>query len=104
MALAFGKVIATSDDGFTLHAARTVAQDGREWLERLCRCGLRAPFHGVFANRSRFRPRLPPPPPPLAAPSQQPTDPTAAQAPANLSAQDGVPLAPTIRPRRLSPA
>ena len=105
-------------DGFSLHAARTVAQDDRDGLERLCRYGLRAPFsqdrlsidpdgrvrcrllrpwptpdgrpdlvldpvaflrrlaalvpapyqnlvryHGVFANRSRLRPRLPKPTP-----------------------------------------
>ena len=105
-------------NGFSLHAARTVAEDDRDALERLCRYGLRSPFsqerlsllpdgrvvyklakpwptpagrtelvldpidflrrlaalipppyanmiryHGVFANRSRFRSQLPAPPP-----------------------------------------
>ena len=31
-------------DGFSLHAARTVAPHDRQGLERLCRYGLRAPF------------------------------------------------------------
>ena len=31
-------------DGFTLHAARTVAEHDREGLEKLCKYGLRAPF------------------------------------------------------------
>lgn len=31
-------------DGFSLHAARTVASHDRQGLERLCRYGLRAPF------------------------------------------------------------
>jgi hypothetical protein len=30
--------------GFSLHAARTVTEDDREGLERLCRYGLRSPF------------------------------------------------------------
>ena len=111
------KALCTRVQGFSLHAARTVAADDRLGLERLCRYGLRAPFsldrlsldpdgqvryrlhrpwptpdgrteivlepfaflrrlaallpapyqnlvryHGVFANRSRFRNRLPAPP------------------------------------------
>jgi hypothetical protein len=144
-------------DGFTLHAARTVAQDDREGLERLCRYGLRAPFsldrfswgpdgcvryrlskpwpspkgrtelhlaplsllrrlaallpapylnlvryHGVFANRSRFRSRLPPAPP-TAAP-QEAIDPPSPLAPTSPCVPEAAPLAPTLRPRRLPSA
>jgi hypothetical protein len=109
------KPLCAKVDGFSLHAARTVAANDREGLERLCRYGLRSPlsqerlsvdsdgqvryqlskpwfdgrteivfepiaflrrlaalipapytnlnrYHGIFANRSRFRNRLPPPP------------------------------------------
>jgi hypothetical protein len=146
-------------DGFTLHAARTVAQDDREALERLCRYGLRAPFsldrfswgpdgcvryrlpkpwsspkghtelhlaplsllrrlaallpapylnliryHGLFANRSRFRPRIPPPPPHLTLAPQEPRDPTSSPAPASPPAAFGALPAPTLRPRRLPSA
>ena len=52
-------------DRFSLHAARTVAQDDRDGLERLCCYGLRAPFSQdrLSLNRSRLRPRLPKPTP-----------------------------------------
>jgi hypothetical protein len=36
--------LCTRVQGFSLHAARTVAADDRLGLERLCRYGLRAPF------------------------------------------------------------
>jgi hypothetical protein len=38
------KPLCAKIDGFSLHAARTVAEHDREGLERLCRYGLRAPF------------------------------------------------------------
>jgi hypothetical protein len=38
------KPLCAKVDGFSLHAARTVAPHDREGLERLCRYGLRAPF------------------------------------------------------------
>jgi len=119
------KPLCDSADGFSLHAARTVAPRDRDSLEALCRYGLRAPFsndrltlepdgrvrlrllrpwangrtdvvmeplalmrrlavlvpapyqnlvryHGVFANRSKCRPRLPKPPPNLDAPLPAP--------------------------------
>jgi hypothetical protein len=135
------KALCARVDGFSLHAARTVAPHDRRGLERLCRYGLRAPFsldrlsttpdgrvrlallrpwpnpagrteivldpqaflrrmaalvpapyqntvryHGVFANRSKFRPLLPKPParivvPPAAGQVEpSPTQPTGADA------------------------
>ncbi|MBI5526384.1 MAG: transposase [Deltaproteobacteria bacterium] len=38
------KPLCVKHEGFTLHAARTVAAHDREGLEKLCRYGLRAPF------------------------------------------------------------
>jgi hypothetical protein len=38
------KALCARVDGFSLHAARTVAPHDRQGLERLCRYGLRAPF------------------------------------------------------------
>jgi len=38
------KALCARIDGFSLHAARTVAPHDRQGLERLCRYGLRAPF------------------------------------------------------------
>ena len=116
------KRLCAAVNGFSLHAARTVAAIDRAGLERLCRYGLRSPlsqerlslrpdgkvvyrlakpwptpagrselvldpvdflrrlaalipppymnmvrYHGVFANRSRYRRRIPPPPPPAVA-------------------------------------
>ena len=39
-----GKPLSAVVDGFSLHAARTVAEEDRDGLERLCRYGLRSPF------------------------------------------------------------
>jgi len=121
------KPLCASVDSFSLHAARTVAEEDREGLEKLCSYGLRSPFsqerlsllpdgrvcyrlrrpwptsnganelvldpidflrrlaalippphmkmvryHGVFANRSRYRSQLPPPPPPIQPPGEAP--------------------------------
>ena len=139
------KALCTRVQGFSLHAARTVAADDRLGLERLCRYGLRAPFsldrlsldpdgrvryrlhrpwptpegrteivlepvaflrrlaallpapyqnlvryHGVFANRSRFRNRLPAPP---ARSGEPAADPATAPAPATATATALVPAA-----------
>ena len=136
-------------DGFSLHAARTVAHHDRQGLERLCRYGMRAPFslerltttddgqvvlrllrpwphpggrteirlapraflrrmavlvpapysnqvryHGVFANRSRYRPLLPAPPPRILTRPEAPAPPPVPSQPATPP--------PTPRARRLS--
>ncbi len=148
------KALCARVDGFSLHAARTVAPHDRQGLERLCRYGLRAPFsldrlsttpdgrvrlellrpwpnpagrteilldpqaflrrmaalvpapyqnlvryHGVFANRSRFRPLLPKPPVrTVLAPIVPPSAPTIAADGSGAAAEaEG-----THRKRRLS--
>ena len=160
----------TRVQGFSLHAARTVAADDRLGLERLCRYGLRAPFsldrlsldpdgrvryrlhrpwptpegrteivlepvaflrrlaallpapyqnlvryHGIFANRSRFRNRLPAPPvrsgktegtsaagmnTNAAAPADATASPTSDAAPHATATAPAAP--PTDRPRRVN--
>ena len=145
------KSLAAVVNGFSLHAARTVDQDDRAGLERLCRYGLRSPFsqqrlsllpagrvvyrlakpwpaptgrtelvldpvdflrrlaalipapylnmvryHGVFANRSHYRPQLPAPPPSREAqPSAPSPGPAGEQSPAASQQQqeehDGLP-------------
>ena len=157
------KALCTRVQGFSLHAARTVAPDDRLGLERLCRYGLRAPFsldrlsldpdgrvryrlhrpwpapegrteivlepvaflrrlaallpapyqnlvryYGVFANRSRFRNRLPTAPartaePEAASATTTATDasPAATASPESAAAPPAPAAPPPDRPRRV---
>ena len=157
------KALCTRVQGFSLHAARTVAADDRLGLERLCRYGLRAPFsldrlsldpdgrvryrlhrpwptpegrteivlepvaflrrlaallpapyqnlvryYGVFANRSRFRNRLPTAPartaePEAASATTTATDasPAATASPESAAAPPAPAAPPPDRPRRV---
>jgi hypothetical protein len=140
-------------DGFSLHAARTVGEQDRKGLERLCRYGLRSPFsqerlsllqdgrvvyelakpwptgrtelvlepvdflrrlaalipapyanmvryHGVFANRSRYRSQLPAPPPPPSSRPEPSNGPAQPQGAANQDQEPGgsPPASPPLMP------